>query len=175
VPKRWYSFPERIAALPPREREVEAHAGLDAGLLVGAEDVVVLAKRPSFPFPLVEVQDPAVLPGEARVAGEDPRPVLPGLDGVVSEPTAHGGRRGRGSDASAAAWRARSGRAQRARGVPLAAGISHVSAFTSATTAVGNLRGLPGRGASASPPVPCSQYGAATCGPCPRRCPASRR
>ena len=35
-----------------------------------------------------------------RVAGEDPRPVLPGLQDIVSQPAAHGGRRGRGSDAA---------------------------------------------------------------------------
>jgi hypothetical protein len=60
---------------------VDAHAGLDAGLLVGAEHVLVVAERFPFPFPLVEVQDAGGLEGEVRVAGEDPRPVLPGLQG----------------------------------------------------------------------------------------------
>ena len=64
---------------PWREREVDAHAGLDAGLLIGAEHVVVLAERLPFPFPLVEVQDAGGFEGEVRVAGENPRPVLPGL------------------------------------------------------------------------------------------------
>lgn len=85
---------------PRREREVDTPAGLDAGLLVGAEHVVVLAKRLPFPYPLVEIQDAGGLEGEVRVAGKDPRPVLPGLQGVISEPTAHSGRRGRGSDAT---------------------------------------------------------------------------
>ena len=75
-------------------------AGLDAGLLVGAEHVLVLAERLPFPFPLIEVQDAGGLEGKVRVAGEDPRPVLPGLQDVVSQPAAHGGRRGRGSDAA---------------------------------------------------------------------------
>jgi hypothetical protein len=69
---------------------VDAHAGLDAGFLVSAEHVLVVAERLSFPLPLVEVQDAGCLEGEVRVAGEDPRPVLPGLQGVVSEPAAHG-------------------------------------------------------------------------------------
>jgi len=51
---------------------VEAHAGLDARLLVRAEDVLVVAERLSFPFSLVEVQDTGCLDGEVRIAGEDP-------------------------------------------------------------------------------------------------------
>ncbi|HEY3036345.1 MAG TPA: hypothetical protein VGJ54_17020 [Streptosporangiaceae bacterium] len=58
----------------------------------------------------------------------------------------------------ATAWRASSGQAQRARGVPLAAGSSHARANTSATTGAGNPRGRPGRGAPARPAMPCSQY-----------------
>src|ERR1700756_1675833 len=65
-----------------RAGEVEAHAGLDAGLLIRAEHVLVAAERLSVPFPLVKVEDPAGLEGEVRVAGEDPRAVLPGLDRV---------------------------------------------------------------------------------------------
>jgi len=56
------------------------------------------------------------------------------------------------------AWRASSGQVQRASGVPLAVGSSQARALTSATTRPGNLRGRPGRGASASPSRPCSQY-----------------
>ena len=58
----------------------------------------------------------------------------------------------------ATAWRASSGQVHRASGAPLAAGISQARAFTSATTRAGKTRGLPGRGASASPSRPCSQY-----------------
>ena len=57
-----------------------------------------------------------------------------------------------------AAWRASSGQVQRASGIPLTAGSSQARALTSATTRAGNLRGRPGRGASASPSRPCSQY-----------------
>ena len=65
---------------------------------------------------------------------------------------------GAGARPLAAAWRASSGQVQRARGSPLEAGISHARALTPATTRAGNTRGLPGRGASASPAMPCSQY-----------------
>lgn len=58
----------------------------------------------------------------------------------------------------AAAWRASSGQVQRASGILLAAGSSHARALTPATTVAGNTRGLPGRGASASPSIPCAQY-----------------
>ena len=65
---------------------------------------------------------------------------------------------GAGTIPSAAALRASSGQVQRASGVPLSAGISHARALTPATTAAGNTRGLPGRGASESPFTPFSQY-----------------
>ena len=44
-----------------------------------------------------------------------------------------------------------------ASGVPLSAGSSQASAFTSATTVAANARGRPGRGRSRSPSRPCSQ------------------
>ena len=75
-----------------RERQVPAAAGLDAGLLVRGQDVLVLAKGPALPFPLVEVQHAGGLLGEPGVAGEDPRPVLSGLQRVVGKPVAHRGR-----------------------------------------------------------------------------------
>jgi hypothetical protein len=78
---------------------VDAHAGLDAWLLIGAEHALVIAERLPFPFPLVEVKDAGGL-REVRVAREDPRAVLPGPQRVVSEPAAHGGRRDRRGDAA---------------------------------------------------------------------------
>jgi len=65
---------------------------------------------------------------------------------------------GAGTTPLAAAWRANSGQLQRTNGAPLAAGISHAKALTPATTRAGNTRGLPERGASAKPSMPCSQY-----------------
>jgi len=63
-----------------------------------------------------------------------------------------------GTMPAAAASRASSGQVQRASGFPLAAGSSQARALTSATTRAANLRGRPGRGASASPSMPLSQY-----------------
>src|SRR6476660_2654797 len=47
----------------------------------------------------VEVEHPGRLGSEVGVAGEDPGPVLPGLDRVRTEPAPDGGARDRGDDA----------------------------------------------------------------------------
>ena len=82
---------------------------------------------------------------------------------------------GAGAIPLAAAWRGSSGQVQRATGVPLAAGISHARALTSATARAGNARGLPD--AAHRPPRPgrAGSTGGATCGRYPRRCPAGQR
>ena len=65
---------------------MNAGAGLDAGFFVGADDVVPRAERPSFPQALIKVEDAAGFGGKVGVAGENPAPVGPGLDGVGAEP-----------------------------------------------------------------------------------------
>jgi len=62
-----------------------ADAGLDAGLLVRADDPV--ERIDSFPLPvaLVQIQDDGGLLEEVGGAREDPVLVLPGLDGVLVE------------------------------------------------------------------------------------------
>ena len=65
---------------------MNAGAGLDTGLFVGADDVVPRSERLSFPPPLIEVEDAAGFGGEIRVAGENPAPVGSGFDGVGVEP-----------------------------------------------------------------------------------------
>jgi len=57
----------------------------------------------------------------------------------------------------AAVSRASSGQLHFASGVPLAAGSSHASAFTCATTGAVNVRGRPGALAVASPASPPSE------------------
>jgi len=143
---------------PGRQRQVGAHARLDAGFLVRAEHVLVRAERFSLPGPLVQVKDAPGLEGEVRVAGEDPRPVLPGLQGVVGEPAAHGGRRDRRDDAAgscmAGQFRAGpAGQRRPARGGQLASQGLHLGHDPG-----GELARPAGPRASASPSRPCSQY-----------------
>jgi hypothetical protein len=72
---------------------VAAAAGLDGGLLVGAEDVLVVAEQLAGEPALVEVEDDAGLGGEVGVAGKDPGAVLPRLDRVlVQSAPQRGGR-----------------------------------------------------------------------------------
>ena len=136
---------------PRREREVDAHAGLDAGLLVGAEHVLVLAERLPFPFPLVEVQGAGGLRAKCGLRGKIHDRCCQGFRASSASQRRTVDAEGAGAMPLAAAWRASSGQVQRARGVPLEAGISRARALTPATTRAGNTRGLPGRGASASP------------------------
>src|SRR5262249_49490321 len=82
------------AGLAGRQGGVAAAAGLDGGLLIGADDVVVAARRRAVPGPGVRVERPGGLYRELRVADRDPGPVLPGLERVTGEPAADGGRRG---------------------------------------------------------------------------------
>ena len=71
---------------------VAAAPGLDGGLLVGGDHIVVRAQRFPVPHPLVQVQYP-LRPGlEVGVGDEDPRLVLPGFEGVLGQQAAHGGR-----------------------------------------------------------------------------------
>jgi hypothetical protein len=72
---------------------VAAAAGLDGGLLIGADDVLIGTELRCLEDPLVQVQDHPSLGGEVGVAGKDPRLVLPGLDRVLGQPAPQ--RRGR--------------------------------------------------------------------------------
>ena len=72
--------------MAPRQR-------LELGLLIGADDVLVIAQRPPAPCSGVEVEHPRGLGREVGVAGEDPRAVLPELDRVLVQPAAHRGYR----------------------------------------------------------------------------------
>ena len=159
MPQRAYSLSARIARPGPgRQRQVDARARLDAGLLVRAEHVLVLAQG---------------LPSQVRWYRSRTRPPLRakyGSRGKIHDRCCQGliassASQRRTVDAetdatmpAAAAWRASSGQVQRASGFPLAAGGSQARALTSATTRAGNVRGRPGRGASASPARPCWQY-----------------
>src|SRR5271166_5836905 len=68
-----------------RQSRVTPDAGLDARLLVRADDVVPAAQRLTVPQAGVQVQDAPGFVGELWVAGKDPVLVPPGLDRVGVE------------------------------------------------------------------------------------------
>src|SRR5712691_137415 len=90
-------------------RGVLPRAGLDAGLLVGADHELVRAQPAALPDAMVEVEDPPGLVLEVGVAGEDPAPMLPGPDGVFVEPPPDGRVAESGHEAGAAYVRAKFG------------------------------------------------------------------
>ena len=82
APARSYSCSTRTGRpAPGRAGGVAAGAGLDGRLGVHPDDPVAGPQPFALVVPLVEVEDHGGLGGEARVAGEDPRLVPPGLDG----------------------------------------------------------------------------------------------
>lgn len=72
------------AGLAGGQAGMAAAAGLDGGLLIGADDVVARAERLSVPDAGVEVQHPLGLRREGGIADEDPGLVLPRLEGVFA-------------------------------------------------------------------------------------------
>jgi hypothetical protein len=80
---------------------VSASAGLNAGLLVGADDEIVPPQWPPLPDAFVEVEDSAGLVGEEGVPGEDPAAMRPGADCVLGKPAPDGGFPDRGHQPAA--------------------------------------------------------------------------
>jgi len=66
-------------------------ACLDAGLLVGADDVVVWAQWLALPDAMIQVQDHSRLPFEIRIARMDPAPIAPRSNGIGGKPAPYGG------------------------------------------------------------------------------------
>jgi hypothetical protein len=81
------------------QRGMAAAPGLDGGLLVGRDHIVVAAQWFLIPHPVVEVEHPLGFGGEVGIGDEDPRPVLPGFEGVLGQPAAHRRRRDGCADA----------------------------------------------------------------------------
>src|SRR5437868_13665221 len=63
-----------------RQTRMNAHASLNAGLLVRGHDEFVFAQRLSLPASRVQVQDAPGLDLEMRVTREDPAAMLPRAD-----------------------------------------------------------------------------------------------
>ena len=66
-----------------------AAAGLEAGLLVSTEDVVLGAKALALPLASLEVQNRASLLGKAGIARKDPVLVPPGFEGILIQNAPH--------------------------------------------------------------------------------------
>ena len=73
----------RCPARPRSQRGMDANACLNARLLVGPDDKVLVFQGFSLPMPRVQVKDRPGLCQELRVSRKDPVLVLPGLDGVL--------------------------------------------------------------------------------------------
>jgi len=89
-------------AWPSRQGRMSSLPSLDAGFLIRADDEFVLSERAISPTSLVEIQDGAGFGGEVRVARENPTPMLPGADGVFTEPAPDGGVTDRGNKSGSA-------------------------------------------------------------------------
>ena len=82
-----------------RQGAMQAGASLNAGLLVGRNNEVILLQGGALPGAVIEVEETTSLEGEVGVAGGDPAAVLPRADGVLVEPAPDGGVADRGGDA----------------------------------------------------------------------------
>src|SRR5713101_263017 len=68
---------------------MHAAARLNAGLLVRGDHEIVAPQRLALPAAGVEVKNAPRLHTEVRVARKDPAPMLPGADGILTEPAPH--------------------------------------------------------------------------------------
>src|SRR5215475_5166081 len=68
------------------QRGMLALAGLDGGLLVGAQHVVARPQRRALPAPMVEVEDTPGLDRKVGVAREDPTAMAPRPQRVLAQP-----------------------------------------------------------------------------------------
>ena len=59
---------------------------LNTGLFVSRDDKVARPQGESIPYPLIKIQDPACLMLKLGITGKDPAPVLPWLNGILSQP-----------------------------------------------------------------------------------------
>jgi len=73
-------------------RECFSHSPsrLDAGLLVSGNHIIVGSQRHSHPAALIQVQDRPCFAGEFGISRKNPAPILPGLDGILAQPSPDG-------------------------------------------------------------------------------------
>src|SRR3954447_19604110 len=72
-----------------RNGQLSATAHLDAGLLIGADHVLVRPEWSTLPFAGIQVEHGTSPFQKARIAWEDPVPIAPRTQGVVDEHTTH--------------------------------------------------------------------------------------
>ena len=69
-----------------RQRRLFSATGLNAGLFVGRDDVVIGAQWSAFPNTLVKIEDGSGFGGKVGIARKDPASMLPGAKGIAAEP-----------------------------------------------------------------------------------------
>ncbi len=74
---------------------------LNAGFLVGADDIVAGAQGFALPFPMVEIEHQTGLALEIRIPRPDPTAITPGADGIGAEPAPNRGSADRGGQCPA--------------------------------------------------------------------------
>ena len=84
------------------QRRVDAPSRLDAGLLVGREDEIIVAQGLPLPMPFVEIDDSSSLGLQVGITREDPAAMLPWTDGIFVQPAPDGFVADAGDDAGIA-------------------------------------------------------------------------
>ncbi len=74
-----------------RQSRLFAASGLDARFLVRRHKEVIIAQWSAFPNAVVEIEDGAGCGRKIGIAREDPTSMLPGAEGIATEPAPQGG------------------------------------------------------------------------------------
>ena len=69
-----------------RQRWLFSAAGLNTGLFVCADDVVIGTQWSALPDALVKIENRSGFAGEVRISGKDPASMFPGAKGIAAEP-----------------------------------------------------------------------------------------
>jgi len=69
-----------------RQRRLFSAAGLNTGLFVCAEDVIICTQWSALLDTLVKIEDGSGFSDKVRIAGKDPASMFPGAKGIAAEP-----------------------------------------------------------------------------------------
>jgi len=94
-------FDSHVARLRRRQGRMAAAAGLNRGLLVCRDHVLIGAKAFVGPGAGIQIEHAAGLAGEVGIAGKDPASMGPGSNGIGCEPAPDGGARDVGHETAA--------------------------------------------------------------------------